>query len=325
MGYPSFKNILLILLAAVFVGGAFLLAEYRNKSVEKISYEAPLISTTTASLSPELQNIDSDGDGLKDWEEILLGTNPRNSDSDGDGTSDGKESELGRNPLVKGPNDKASPAGSRLSKTEDLSPIDMAARDFFARYMELRQAGLSQDKQSQEEVIGQVLENSIVLSKPKTYELSSIKTRDDSSKDSIKRYGNEVGSIFLSYSIQSRNEAIIAREFVETENPNVLKEIDPIISSYRNILDALLKLEVPKSLAGIHLGFINGMSYSLFTAESFRKASADPLMGIQGTAGYLESAQRLFDTVRALKAIFNKEEIEYSQGEGGSFFSIQQN
>src|SRR5207247_5691563 len=35
--------------------------------------------------------IDSDGDGLPDWVEIMIGTDPFNPDTDGDGLSDGDE------------------------------------------------------------------------------------------------------------------------------------------------------------------------------------------------------------------------------------------
>lgn len=42
---------------------------------------------------------DSDGDGLSDWDEIQLGTNPNRKDSDGDGIDDQWELNQGLNPL----------------------------------------------------------------------------------------------------------------------------------------------------------------------------------------------------------------------------------
>lgn len=44
-------------------------------------------------------SVDSDGDGLCDWLEAKLGTNPYNPDTDGDGLSDGWEVAHGFNPL----------------------------------------------------------------------------------------------------------------------------------------------------------------------------------------------------------------------------------
>lgn len=49
---------------------------------------------------------DSDGDGLTDAEESLLGTDPFNSDTDSDGYGDGVEVEAGYDPLKPSPGDK---------------------------------------------------------------------------------------------------------------------------------------------------------------------------------------------------------------------------
>lgn len=315
----------MIVIAAVMIGGAFLLAEYRNKESEKLVYNAEITATSTPFLSPDLQNIDSDHDGLKDWEEVLLGTDPRNTDTDSDGTSDGRESEIGRNPLIKGPKDKNSDVvTSKVSSTEELTSTDLLARNFFARYMELRQAGLSTNKQSQEELAEQVLKSGLVLATPKIYAPSNIKIKNDDSVESVKRYGNEVGTIFLTYSINSRNEAVIAKDSLEKENPEILKEIDPIITSYRNILNGLLKVEAPKAMSSMHLGLVNGMSSALFTAESFRKSGTDAMQGIQGTVLTLESSRLIFDSFREMKSYIASLGITYQTGEGGTFFTQNQ-
>jgi hypothetical protein len=52
-------------------------------------------------------DVDSDGDGLEDGDEVAIGTNPINSDSDGDGMTDGWEDTYGLNPLVDDSTDDA--------------------------------------------------------------------------------------------------------------------------------------------------------------------------------------------------------------------------
>ena len=65
-----------------------------------------------AGLGTDPYNPDSDGDGLSDGDEInVYGTNPLNADTDGDGLSDGWEVAHGKNPLD--PND-AEPEASNM-------------------------------------------------------------------------------------------------------------------------------------------------------------------------------------------------------------------
>lgn len=69
---------------------------------------------------------DTDGDGLKDWEEVLWKTDPNNSDTNGNGIPDGEEVNLGKNPLTSLPFDEetlrqsgeiyANPSETKLSK-----------------------------------------------------------------------------------------------------------------------------------------------------------------------------------------------------------------
>ncbi len=52
--------------------------------------------------SKKSKKIDSDNDGLSDYDEInKYGTDPNNPDTDGDGLSDGQEIKLGKNPMIK--------------------------------------------------------------------------------------------------------------------------------------------------------------------------------------------------------------------------------
>jgi len=57
--------------------------------------------TNTPTITPTFSVPDSDGDGLNDQEELLLGTNPHNADTDGDGLGDGVEAHTTHtNPLM---------------------------------------------------------------------------------------------------------------------------------------------------------------------------------------------------------------------------------
>ena len=63
-------------------------------------------------------DIDSDGDGLTNAEEMTLGTKPMVADSDGDGLMDGDEARIGTDPLV------ADSDGDGFADGIDLFPLD---------------------------------------------------------------------------------------------------------------------------------------------------------------------------------------------------------
>ena len=84
---------LAVLLVGIF-GFVILVGQAENK---KIAFEP--------TKSADKKNQDSDNDGLADWEEQLLGTDPFDADTDGDGFLDGEEVLSKHNPSIPSPND----------------------------------------------------------------------------------------------------------------------------------------------------------------------------------------------------------------------------
>lgn len=274
------KNAILIVVAILLVGGSFVFAEYRNDKAKNV-YVAPIIAD---SVNDGASEVDSDGDGMKDWEEILLGSSPND-------------------PKSKGSISTKSAVTSDLTKktAEKLSPIDLLSRDFFARYMELRQIGISADKASQEELASRTFDN-IAFPQPKSYKISEILTKTDNSKEAVKQYALEIGMIFKKYGIKSRNEAVITKEAVEKEDASLLKEIDPIIISYKDIINGLIKVVAPQTMNIMHLDLLNSMNGVLFMAQSFRNSETDPTASLQA-AGYYQTAEKnLYGALNAIKS-----------------------
>lgn len=80
---------------------------------------------------------DDDGDGLKNVDEVLWGTNSRVADSDSDGTPDGAEVTANRNPTVAGPSD-ALPANFQPGRDQrPLAEAPLKADQFFAANLDL--------------------------------------------------------------------------------------------------------------------------------------------------------------------------------------------
>jgi hypothetical protein len=273
----------MILIAILLVGGAFVLAEYRNKQAE-IVYIEPTISTST-----DLQNL-SDS---TDWKKILLANDKNSSTTIKDLTK----------------------------KNEKLTPIDMLSRNFFARYMELRQTGNIDDPASQQDLINQVLKDGIVLATPKIYKYTDILVKEDDSNEAIKQYGNDLAAVLKTYSVNSRNEGVIVKDAFDKKDMSILNELNPILNSYQKILNGVLKIPTTKSMAANHLNLVNLLSSSIFMIESYKKSVNDPMAGIQAISLGVKNGDDsiiIFDSIR--KSI-SSHSITYLPSENGYIFT----
>ena len=72
-------------------------------------------------------NVDSDGDGLSDEDEIALGTDPHNPDTDGDGLRDGDEILAGADPKAPDVRLKLQAGLNLISLPLDFSPMQTSA------------------------------------------------------------------------------------------------------------------------------------------------------------------------------------------------------
>jgi len=82
----------------------------------------PTAGNSFGIVNPGQSSVDSDGDGLSDAQEVMLGTDPFNPDTDGDGFSDGVEVASGSDPL----NPACTPVNCRVSSEADSLVISVA-------------------------------------------------------------------------------------------------------------------------------------------------------------------------------------------------------
>ena len=144
----------IILISAVFLGGYFILKTKTGSASisQQLNYLVGKTRTSDAQ-----KEIDSDNDGLRDWEEKIYGTDPRNPDTDGDGYLDGEEVASGYDPTKKAPGDelpsadptKPRPLPKNLTKALSLK-LTQAIADGTIKSLDkdgkpLTQEALSQD------------------------------------------------------------------------------------------------------------------------------------------------------------------------------------
>jgi hypothetical protein len=319
---------MIIITTGIVAFGIFFVATKLQKNSQK-----PFVSKGIEAINVEQSNIDlvaeqdTDKDGLKDWEEVLWRTDPQKADTDSDGTPDGKEVELERNPTVKGPKDKISdnPFAQNQdgTKSESLTATDKFARDVFTQYMTAKQAGggVPLTTAEQKEIVLNMLDKSdSILIKPE-YVRADLVIAKDSSPETIRAYGNELGRIIKTYSISARDEGIILKDSVEEEDAESIKELDPIIKAYQNLLTNFLKTAVPGNASLIHLALINSFSDMITTVQGMRNVYEDSLSTLQAAGHFPDARAGMIMALQRVNTYFKENGVIFTEGEQGYLFS----
>ncbi len=320
---------MIILTTGIVAFGIFFVAYKLQQDSQK-----PLTSKGIEAISIEQSNVDlvaeqdTDKDGLKDWEEVLWRTDPQKADTDSDGTADGKEVELERNPTVKGPNDKIAdnPFAQNQdgAKAEPLTATDRFARDLFTQYMTAKQAngGIPLTSNEQKEIALDMLDKSDTILVKAEYDRTDLILAKDSSPETIRAYGNDLGRIIKTYSISARDEGIILSDSVKAEDPDLLKELDPIIKAYQNLLNNFLKTKVPTNASFIHLALVNSFSDILSTVKGMQNIYEDPLVTLQAAGHFPDARGSMLIALQRVNTYFRENSVIFTEGETGYLFSI---
>jgi len=176
---PGRKVVALLIIPIISIALLFVLNHYLNNSDED----------KNNLLEKQINKVvDTDGDGLEDWEEDLVGTDKNKKDTDGDGFSDMLEVRTGSDPLDPLNKEKKKKeiikeleSGSfdydyRLDPT--LNNTDRLAYQFLEEGVKLKKAGLSFNKDLQEQVANKIISNNLITLDLKKFSLEDLNISD---------------------------------------------------------------------------------------------------------------------------------------------------
>jgi hypothetical protein len=251
---------------------------FKDASSDKsaISSELTLGNESISNIDSDL---DTDKDGLHDWQELLWGTDKNNSDSDKDGTTDSKEIEAGRDPSIAGPDDS-------LEKTRGISVSSVTAFS----------ASFSSDPDN--------ISTEVSLdpgSIPPRYSLTDIRVVDTNTA-SLRAYGNQVSENVLNLG--------------KTVTPNSSNKDS--LSRYSKTIESLRAMNAPSTLGLTHLQVLNNFNASYQMLVLLAEYEKDPIKGLVALKSLQtnnKNAITLFETIASeLKnndIIFDKTEAGY--------------
>ncbi|PCI29806.1 hypothetical protein COB52_02145 [Candidatus Kaiserbacteria bacterium] len=232
--------------------------ELNNYSVVEIS----------AVLEENEYTLDTDNDGVRDWQEILLGTDPNNPDTNGDGISDGEEIE----------------ALAIEEVDESLSATQTLTKQILSSYVHTKQQN-TYDEDAFGFVIAQAANEQFAIRYIPTYTRNDILTSKSSSSNT---YANEFNSAIkpvlevAEYELATYGRAI--EEGIEEDFEKLLEA--SVV--YRDIADTLLEIEVPEDAVIEHLDLVNSFATFSRILSSMSNGDSDPVSTLVMTRDFFE-------------------------------------
>jgi len=259
---------------------------------------------------------DSDGDGLKDWEEALWKTDPNNPDTDGDGTPDGEEIKLGRDPLKKGPDDKYNPdnflnnmnSTGTTGTTSPISETDAFSQAFLVKYLMLKQQNGNLDEASKQELVNALTSNMVKTDLPVIYKISDLKISEDTSSAALKKYSQKMNEIFnKKYKNPTPgDEYYILEDAMVNGKLERLTELKSMVEMYKNMQIDYLNVSVPKSIADYHLKFLNSLAGLERATGKFGNTEEDPLNGLLAIKEYQVAASNYISSLESINKVLGQ-------------------
>lgn len=261
----------LFLLVPVVVG-VYLLFAFRT---DFDGTKGPLSLQGNTDASQNEMFLDPDGDGLKNWEETLYGTNPSNVDTDQDGVSDRDEAIAG---TADGPGEEIKGEQGHINLTATL----------FDKFMDQGGVIALTKGRAGGDLLSSLLTNEVgalseegFLPRPiptVSLETPDIKTSDDISNAAVRAYLNAVAEIFSRNTKELKKDNLtLLVEILESGAFGRLEELSPYLTASETIVDELHTLTVPKSLSWYHERQLFLMGEMTRHIAIFQATESDPL------------------------------------------------
>jgi hypothetical protein len=315
LNYLPSKKLAFLFLAILAAGGMVFAASHKSvKGVEKNSIKTQVINPTSQQ--------DTDGDSLKDWEEIVVGTDPKNPDSDGNGILDG----LDRASTLAFQNEILDKDGSLTLPTTEL---EQTLSGFIEE--RIKETGTITKDDLDKSAKDLVTESTIaatkkILDQRNPYTKADL--RIDASADP-KTYFNTVGRIGEKYfplgqgSDKQLDSSNMFRQLIEKkradgsamndeEQHEVLQHIAGFRAKYAGFASEIKNVPVPPDLSDFHLSFTNFMANTALAIHHISLLDTDPILGAIGMEHYFVLIQEGTKILKKAQETTQKQNIVFT-------------
>lgn len=322
------------MLSAALAVGAVSFVYYTPQKKLAVADRKPTTTAQTQQLEESLSK-DTDGDGLKDWEEVLWRTDPKNPDSDRDGTRDNDEITAKRDPTKAGPDDALSDisalgiksaADTSTSSMEENITQSIASR-FGAAYFKQKlstpgnQINPQQFTTAAFNEITNSIQTGISQAPQDHYAASDFAVSTNTSDQHIRAYINTLGAAIESTQFPNKNELEIVRNALTSDDFTGLGDLGQFSAGYKMLAEHMAGMKVPASMLDTHRAMANSFWRLSGIVHDMAQMQEDPIKGMVAINQYADEAARSVEPLKHIVQEIRNKNFQFAQGEGGSAFT----
>ena len=291
---PSKKILVLIAVIVVAGVGAWLITSDGSNS------DGSALIGTQAEDSVSANERDTDNDGLADWEEALWNTDKNDPDTDGDEDEDGDEVKDGRHPKIAGPNDQVNQQRVDVIYSQDAVVPTNRTNEAWKELLPYMASYISVtggDKEIADEKLQEISEKISRKAQKEADTINRKKIADLQIKNNpnfqdIDTYFSNTIQVLGEYYATTNidDELLIFAQATAggSIDQSKLAQLEVVATDYRVLVNKLLDISVPESLASIHVEVVNNHLALAKATENMAALQKDPIRSMAGLKSYRE-------------------------------------
>ena len=307
---PSRKVVAFVLVPVITIFSLWAITKYYATTVVLEKTGQSELEIALAEGDRTFQEQDTDGDGLKDWEEFLYQTDERNPDTDGDGSSDGLEVRRGFDPLAAGEGavedvDGQKTSGITFYKNDpNLTKTDLLARDIFVAYRDLKEGNALELDSLRSQAITDVIQDSTNIETKLAYTEQDLAIVSDSFTNK-ERYTRGYTAATRNLDPIQFDELSLLTLYIQNGDESALAELIKNKTQYELFAQELATLSVPQAVARVHLELINNVMIYADTIGNMALVDEDPVSSLAYSQKSIEDEELVVRNIEALSLYFS--------------------
>lgn len=272
------------------------------------------VSYNVSSAEKEVANLENDPNSIIVVEEAPPRSAIAVSDKDGDGVEDWQDQFLTSEPII-------------IDKNQgEYTPPDTVTGQMAINLMQnFLSTKINGFGPSQEKIIADTVDNLKKEAEYKMYSVKDINISSNSSDEAIKSYGNAMANAVLDNATteKTRSEIKILNDIINKNDvtDEDIKDIQTIAKVYKNTLDDSLIIPVPKEFTKEHLDLINVYNALYHDVEGMTKIVDDPVVALLRIKRYQDDVDGLVIAFQNMYEALDNHPYQFSTDDTATLFA----